>query len=59
MFVQAQQCTKLLRLHTSLAPHLPLCLLLLCVARCKVLTQRQLDLLNSIDFDWTGADPLS
>lgn len=28
-------------------------------ARCKVLSQRRTDLLNSIDFDWTGADPLS
>eukprot|EP00878_Enallax_costatus_P025135 GHUV01026860.1.p1 GENE.GHUV01026860.1~~GHUV01026860.1.p1 ORF type:complete len:116 (+),score=31.84 GHUV01026860.1:645-992(+) len=27
--------------------------------RCKVLSQRRLDLLNSIDFDWSGADPLS
>ncbi|WIA21190.1 hypothetical protein OEZ85_000439 [Tetradesmus obliquus] len=27
--------------------------------RCKVLSRRQLDLLNSIDFDWSGADPLS
>lgn len=27
--------------------------------RCKVLSSRRLGLLNSIEFDWTGADPLS
>jgi hypothetical protein len=28
-------------------------------ARCKALSERRTALLNSIDFDWTGADPLS
>lgn len=27
--------------------------------RCKVLSSRRLALLDSIEFDWTGADPLS
>lgn len=27
--------------------------------RCRVLSSRRLNLLNSIEFDWTGADPLS
>lgn len=27
--------------------------------RCKVLSARRLDLLDSIGFDWSGADPLS
>jgi hypothetical protein len=27
--------------------------------RCKVLSQRRLDLMASIEFDWSGADPLS
>lgn len=27
--------------------------------RCRVLSSRRLSLLNSIEFDWTGADPLS
>lgn len=27
--------------------------------RCKVLSPRRLDLMGSINFDWTGADPLS
>jgi hypothetical protein len=28
-------------------------------ARCRVLSARRTDLLNSVDFDWAGADPLS
>ena len=27
--------------------------------RCRVLSGRRTDLLNSVDFDWAGADPLS
>jgi hypothetical protein len=53
--------------YTAQLPHqtssltLPLLahLLVTGLARCKVLSRRQLDLLNSIDFDWSGADPLS